>query len=110
MRTFIAILAFVMMSQANAQPQQEVETVPAQTAPVYVQPKVQARTVIYDERESYTCAVDRGVDIQGLHFRRVKLPRGIDGTHIQVVIENQDGADFDLQSLRIIAIPKTRRM
>ena len=79
----------------------------------YIECRVQGQfsvTVIYDERESYTCAVDRGVDIQGLHFRRVKLPRGIDGTHIQVVIENQDGADFDLQSLRIIAIPKTRRM
>ena len=67
-------------------------------------------TIVYDEARAYSCTTDPDQGRQGMHFKRIKLPRGVDGTHVQILVENQDGADFDMQSIRLIYTPKTRRL
>lgn len=67
-------------------------------------------TVVYNETEAICYTLDPVEGKQGIYFKRIKLARGVDCTHAQVKLENVDGADFDLQSARIITQPKTRRI
>lgn len=67
-------------------------------------------TLIYNERLAITQTTDLIDGKDGIYFKRLKMPRGADGTHIQVQVTNVDGADFDLQTIRLITQPKSRRL
>lgn len=67
-------------------------------------------SVVYNERKRITYYLDPTGEKEGLYWKRIKLARGIDGTHLQIQIENMNGADFDLQSVKLTYVPRSRRM
>jgi hypothetical protein len=42
-------------------------------------------------------------------FKRIKLSKGVQGTHIQIKFKNVDGSNFDLQTIRVMAALFKRR-
>jgi hypothetical protein len=66
--------------------------------------------MVYDEREENVFELDfnQGEDPVGIHTRRAKFSRGVEGRNIQAGFENVSGADFEITDIEVITVPQSR--
>jgi hypothetical protein len=64
----------------------------------------------YEEQEEdyFEVDYDSAIDPPGIHTRRAKFSRGVEGRNLQAGFENVSGADFEITEIEVITVPLSR--